>query len=88
IPNISQVSDLPIKNSSSKSKGSKPTGIPNISVVDKLPIPGKGDDDDDKADSDESDTSSAAGQLSWNRLHMAIPVVSAIVVPYVISLLF
>ncbi|KAJ2787125.1 hypothetical protein GGI18_003171, partial [Coemansia linderi] len=42
---------------SSKSKGSKPTGIPNISVVDKLPIPGKGDDDDNKEDSDESDTS-------------------------------
>ncbi|KAJ2491386.1 hypothetical protein IWW37_002375 [Coemansia sp. RSA 2050] len=82
IPNISNVSELPIKNSSSKSKDSKPTGIPNISMVDKLPIPGVDDNDS------ESGTSSAAGQLSWNRLHVAIPVMSAIVVPYVISLLF
>ncbi|KAJ2814223.1 hypothetical protein H4S07_000021 [Coemansia furcata] len=70
IPNIVEVTKLPI----SVSGSSKPSNIPNISEVDRLP----GD----------SSSSSAAGQLSWRHINMAIPVVSAVVVPYIFMLLF
>ncbi|KAJ2861271.1 hypothetical protein GGH94_005005 [Coemansia aciculifera] len=73
---------------SSVSSGSskiKSSSIPNIVVVDKMPDL---DMDEDKKSSSRSSSSSAASQSSWNRFHIAIPVVSAIVAPYIIMLLF
>ncbi|KAJ2878133.1 hypothetical protein H4R27_005939 [Coemansia aciculifera] len=74
-----------VSSGSSKSKSSKPSSIPNIVVVDKMPDL---DMDEDKKSSSRSSSSSAASQSSWNRFHIAIPVVSAIVAPYIIMLLF
>ncbi|KAJ2889957.1 hypothetical protein GGI21_000972 [Coemansia aciculifera] len=79
IPNIVQVPKLPImvSTTSKSSKTSKPTEISNISKVTELPIESK-----------ESLASSAASKSSWTRLNVVVPVVSAIVAPYVIMLLF
>ncbi|KAJ2062607.1 hypothetical protein GGI17_002301 [Coemansia sp. S146] len=76
-----------VSSDSSKSKSSKPSSIPNIIVVDKMPDL---DMDEDKKSSSRlsSSSSSAASQSSWSHLNMAIPVVSAIVAPYIIMLLF
>ncbi|KAJ2744574.1 hypothetical protein GGI20_002863 [Coemansia sp. BCRC 34301] len=78
IPNITEVPKLPITSATK----SKTTGtIPNIITVPELPI------SDTETDTDTL-SSGAAGQPSWTRLHMFIPVVSAIVAPCIAMLLF